>query len=152
MLNIAVIADTHNRLPSSVVEAIRRADEIWHLGDVCNPDTLDPLITLGVPLHVVCGNNDDSWRWREVLRLERCGRLFHLEHIANWRPPPGVDVVLHGHTHVSSDETILDVRYLNPGCITRPNRGSPASFAWLTLDPEKPRASIGWRVVSLGSL
>jgi hypothetical protein len=29
-LRIAVIADTHNRFPESVAEAISSADEIWH--------------------------------------------------------------------------------------------------------------------------
>ncbi len=34
-LRIAVIADTHDRLPDFVMQAIVEADEIWHLGDVC---------------------------------------------------------------------------------------------------------------------
>jgi putative phosphoesterase len=152
VLNIAVIADTHNRLPASVVEAVRAADEIWHLGDVCEPDTLDPLLALGCPLHVVRGNNDDNPQWKTTLRLERRGRVFHLEHIP-WRDaPPGVDVMLHGHTHVAREDEIDGVRHLNPGCITRPNRGAPASFAWLTLGNETPRARIGWRVVLLSEL
>ena len=34
-------------------------------------------------------------------------------------------------------------RYLNPGCITRPNRGAPASFAWLEL---RRGAPLRWEV------
>jgi predicted phosphodiesterase len=53
--------------------------------------------------------------------------------------------VLHGHTHVPRDETDpLGVRWLNPGCITRPNRGAPASFAWLTVTRGKP---LRWELV-----
>jgi uncharacterized protein len=144
MPTIAVIADTHNRLPQAVVDAVARADEIWHLGDVCEPDTLDPLTAIGRPLFVIAGNNDDPWHWRPTMRLERDGRVFHLEHIAPRRPPSGVDVVLHGHTHVPGDEVVLGVRYLNPGCISRPNRGAPPSFAWLTIDGS---GVIGWRLV-----
>jgi len=44
--------------------------------------------------------------------------------------------VLHGHTHVPRDEEIKGVRWLNPGCITRP-RGAGATFAWLTVTPGK---------------
>lgn len=136
MRTIAVIADTHDRLPGAVVRAIGGADEIWHLGDVCDPSTLDPLEALGTPLFVVAGNNDSPWRWKETLRLERGAAVFHLEHIAPRRPPPGVHAVLHGHTHVPRDEIILGVRYLNPGCISRPNRGAPPSFAWLTIEAD----------------
>jgi len=38
------------------------------------------------------------------------------------------------------------VRWLNPGCISRPNRGAPASFAWLTLVRGQPPE---WRTVLL---
>ena len=32
---IFVLADTHNRLPESVREMAKDADDIWHLGDDC---------------------------------------------------------------------------------------------------------------------
>ena len=48
-------------------------------------------------------------------------------------PPPDVDLVLHGHTHVPRHERAGNTVFLNPGCITRPNRGAPRSFAWLIL-------------------
>ena len=38
---IAVIADTHNRFPASAASELRKADEIWHLGDYCDQQTLD---------------------------------------------------------------------------------------------------------------
>ena len=45
----------------------------------------------------------------------------------------GVQALLHGHTHVPRDEMVGRVRWLNPGCITRP-RGVPPTFAWLTVE------------------
>jgi uncharacterized protein len=134
MLTIAVISDTHDRLPESVVKAIASADAIWHLGDVCRPDILDPVLAIGRPFVVVRGNCDYTWEWPLMRRLERGGRRFHLEHAPPHRPPAGVDFVLHGHTHVPRDEMVLGARFLNPGCITRPNRGAPASFGWLRID------------------
>src|SRR5436190_14618480 len=130
-MRIAVIADTHDRLPESVCDAIRDADEIWHLGDVCSPEIL---VTLGriAPLRVVRGNCDSETDWPLTLDLKREKLRLHLEHIPS-RKPPKCDVFLHGHTHVPRDETVGGVRFLNPGCITRPNRGAPASYAWLTL-------------------
>ena len=39
---------------------------------------------------------------------------------------------------------IAGARFLNPGCITRPNCGAPASYAWLELERGQP---VGWSIV-----
>ncbi len=131
-MRIAVISDTHDRLPDGLTARLRGADEIWHLGDVCQPGTLAPLEELGLPLQVVRGNCDWSTLWPETRTLNRGGVDFHLVHIPPLRVPRGVVAVLHGHTHVPRDETDLrGVRWLNPGCITHAHRGAPPSFAWL---------------------
>jgi putative phosphoesterase len=132
-MRIAVLADTHNRLPATLPERLRDADEIWHLGDVCSPETLVEFEQLGPPLRVVMGNCD-AYPWPLSLDFERAGVRCHLVHIPPTRPPAKAQLILHGHTHVPRDETDpLGVRWLNPGCITRPNRGAAPSFAWLTL-------------------
>ena len=134
-MRIAVLSDTHDRYPPSLPERLREADEIWHLGDVCAPQTLVEFEQLGPPVRVVLGNCDASFAWPLALELEREGVRFHLSHIPPPRAPRGAQVVLHGHTHMPRDETDpRRVRWLNPGCITRPNRGSPASCAWLTVE------------------
>jgi uncharacterized protein len=144
-MRIAVIADTHNRYPSDLPAKIAKADEIWHLGDVCEPETLWEFQSLGRPLLVVLGNNDEPGRWPLRLDLEREGLRFHLIHIPPESPPPGCHVVLHGHTHAPRDERSDGVRWLNPGCISRPNRGAPPSFAWLTVK----NGRIRWEVQRL---
>jgi putative phosphoesterase len=131
---IAVLSDTHDRCPPALPARLVGADEIWHLGDVCEPPTLWEFEHLGPPLRVVRGNCDEFRGWPLKLDLDRRGVCFHLTHIPPERAPPGAAVVLHGHTHVPRDETDANgVRWLNPGCITRPNRGSPPGFAWLTV-------------------
>jgi uncharacterized protein len=132
-MRIAVLADTHNRLPSHVTEAIRGADEIWHLGDVVNENILEELRTLGPLVRIVRGNCDECLDWPIVESFTIAGHRICLEHVPSRNPPAGTDLYLHGHTHVPRDETIGGIRFLNPGCITRPNRGAPASYAWLTL-------------------
>lgn len=145
-MRIAVISDTHDRFPLTLPERLRGADEIWHLGDVCAPATLVEFEQIGVPLRVVQGNCD-AHPWPLVLDLERAGVRCHLVHIPPRRAPVGTAVILHGHTHVPRDETdAAGVRWLNPGCITRPNRGAPASFAWLTLARGKP---LRWELVTV---
>ena len=68
-MRIAVISDTHDRFPASLPKKICDAEEIWHLGDVCEPAIVYELAALGPPLHVVAGNCD-SHPWPLTLNLE----------------------------------------------------------------------------------
>ncbi len=144
-LRIFVLADTHNRLPESVKEIAKNADEIWHLGDVCAEAILDELRAIRPRTIVVRGNCDSNFEWPLVVDLVR-GRLnFRLQHVPPDQPPGDVDVLLHGHTHVPRNERRGNVLFLNPGCVTRPNRGSPPSVAWLKIVDEK----IDWHIIPL---
>jgi putative phosphoesterase len=146
-VRIAVLADTHDRYPPGLPARLAEADEIWHLGDVCAPEVLGEFEELGKPLHVVLGNNETHNLWPPELSLVRAGWRFFLTHVPPGSIPSGTHVVLHGHTHVPRDETdAAGVRWLNPGCVSRPNRGAPASFAWLIVEPGRP---LGWKLMRL---
>ena len=99
---------------------------------MCEPAVLIEFQALGRPLHVVAGNCDEHGEWPLELELEREGVKFYLTHIPPHCGPEGFAAVLHGHTHVPRDEVVAGVRWLNPGCISRP-RGVSPSFAWLTV-------------------
>jgi putative phosphoesterase len=142
---IFVLADTHNRLPKGVKEMAKDADEIWHLGDVCSETILDELLAIGPRVIVVRGNCDSNFEWPLVLDLARGGLKFRLQHVPPDRPPEDVDVLLHGHTHASRNERRGRVLFLNPGCVTLPNRGAPPSVAWL----EIANGKINWKLVPL---
>jgi putative phosphoesterase len=143
-MRIAVLADTHDRYPPGLPGRLRGADEIWHLGDVCDPALLVEFEQLGAPVRVVLGNCDWYAGWPPELRCEHAGWRFLLRHIPPARAPRGIDVVLHGHTHLPRDETDAHgVRWLNPGGISRPRRGALPSFAWLTIGPKR----FDWRIV-----
>lgn len=144
-LRIFVLADTHNTLPQRVVDLAREADEIWHLGDVCAERILDELRAIGPPVTVVRGNCDSNDDWPLVVDLTRDELRFRLQHIPPEYPPDDVDVVLHGHTHVPRNERRKNVLFLNPGCVTRPNQGSPASVAWLQITGGK----LNWRLQTI---
>jgi len=143
-VRIAVLADTHNRLPASLLEPLSKADEIWHLGDICSKEVLRELGGLGLPLHAVRGNCDPPGLAPESLTLTREGHTFFLTHIPVSTVPPGARFALHGHTHVPRDETIGAVRHLNPGTVSKPNHGAPVSFAWLEV---RPGREPDWKVV-----
>jgi putative phosphoesterase len=144
-MSIFVLADTHNKLPQKIIDLARDADEIWHLGDVCAEIILDELRAIGPPVTIVRGNCDSNSEWPLIVDLKREGLRFRLEHVPPDVPPDDVDVVLHGHTHVPRNEKRGGVWFLNPGCVTRPNQGSPASVAWL----EIANGKIKWRLVEL---
>jgi predicted phosphodiesterase len=55
-------------------------------------------------------------------------------------------VVLHGHTHVPRDERVAGVLFLNPGCVTRPNRGAAPSVGILEIAAD---GKITWRLKTL---
>ena len=144
-LRIFVLADSHNRLPESVREMAKDADEIWHLGDVCVETILDELWAIGPRVIVVRGNCDSNFDWPLVIDVVRGGLKFRLQHVPPDRPPEDVDVLLHAHTHVPRNERRGRVLFLNPGCVTRPNRGALPSVAWLKIADGK----INWKLVLL---
>ena len=86
-IRIAVISDTHDYVPEGLLERLAGADEIWHLGDVCEPGTLDQFRAVGVPLYVVLGNNEAHDLWPLERRLERAGHRLFLTHIPPGRRP-----------------------------------------------------------------
>ena len=145
-LRIFVLADTHNHLPTNLEALASGADEIWHLGDVCAPGLLQAIERIGPPVTVVRGNCDSEIEWPLVVDLKRNGMRFRLVHIPPDDAPENVDVVLHGHTHVARHERRDGVLFLNPGCVTRPNRGSPASVANLEIGLD---GKLSWQTIKL---
>jgi len=146
VLRIFVIADTHDKVPANLETLSAGADEIWHLGDVCAPGILQRIESFGPPVTVVRGNCDSNFDWPLTLDLRRNGIRFRLVHIPPDDAPKDIDVVLHGHTHVPRNEIWAGVRFLNPGCVTRPNRGAPASVAFLEIAAD---GDLKWRLTTL---
>ena len=145
-LRIFILADTHDKAPANLESLAAGADEIWHLGDVCAPSILQMIETFGPPVTVVRGNCDSNSDWPLTRDLNRNGIRFRLVHIPPDDPPENVDVVLHGHTHVPRNEVVEGVRFLNPGCVTRPNRGAPPSVAFLEIAAD---GELTWRLRTL---
>ena len=145
-LRIFVLADTHDRLPANLEALAAGADEIWHLGDVCAPAILETLENFGPPVTIVRGNCDGNFEWPLLVDLKRNGVRFRLVHIPPERGPENIDVLLHGHTHVPRNERWEGVLFLNPGCVTRPNRGASASVANLEIAAD---GKLKWRLTTL---
>lgn len=121
---IGLVSDTHDNTPlAQKVGAFfreRRVDAAFHLGDVCDPATLDPFA--GIPLVVVRGNNDEE-AWPETWTQEFAGVRVGATHghmrgeLA--RLAGECDVVLHGHTHRRAAERHGATLVVNPGALYR---------------------------------
>jgi putative phosphoesterase len=145
-LRVFVLADTHNHLPENLEALADDVDEIWHLGDVCAPSLLVRLESLGPPVTLVRGNCDANFEWPVTVDLERNGVRFRLVHVPPSSTPENIDVLLHAHTHVPRHEHQDGVLFLNPGCVTRPDKGAPPSIATLEITAQ---GKILWRVTRL---
>lgn len=147
--HIAVLSDTHNHLPDTVLKQLQAADSIWHLGDVVRPSLLDPIRALGKNFVLVRGNCDTEFEWPLMRSLVFGKTTFQLIHIPPDRFSAASDenkVLLHGHLHTPRDEIVSGVRILSPGSISQPRSGSKAGFAWLDIAED---GDFEWRRVEI---
>ncbi|GAB4176619.1 MAG: metallophosphoesterase [Rhodocyclaceae bacterium] len=154
-MKVCIVSDSHDRAPmlAAAVQAakLRGAEAVLHCGDVIGPNTLKPLLALGLPIHVVHGNNlgDFTGIWQLAARsngllhyhggdasLELGGRsvfLVHYPHYARGMACTGdFDLVCCGHSHKAAIEEIANVRgattwLVNPGTVA--GLAAPATWA-----------------------
>lgn len=157
-MKICVVSDSHDRAPmlTAAVTAAKKAgaELVIHCGDLIGAMTLRPLLQLGLPVHVVHGNNlgDPVALWNLCsssagliiyhgpdIDLRLAGRrLFatHYPHYAHGLACTGdYDVVCCGHSHEASvvqQPTIGGgmTWLVNPGSVA--GLGAPAT--WLLVD------------------
>lgn len=157
-MKVCIVSDSHDRAPllAAAVTAARQAgaQAVIHCGDVIGAMTLKPLLALGLPVHVVHGNNlgDPQALWKLCaassglltyhgadIDMTLAGRrLFatHYPHYARGLACTGdYDIVCCGHSHEASvvqqkNLTGGKTWLLNPGSVG--GLGAPAS--WLLAD------------------
>lgn len=130
-MKIGLLSDTHSFLDPMIFEYFKNCDEIWHAGDIGDPEIIH-LIEKVKPLKAVFGNIDnkelqnslpeDLWFPCEGLRI-------WMTHIGGAPPNynPRVKKILKekvpnificGHSHilrVKKDPAYKDMLYINPG-------------------------------------
>lgn len=157
-MKICIVSDSHDRAPmlAAAVAAAKQAgaEAVVHCGDLIGAMTLRPLLALGLPVHVVHGNNlgDPVALWNLCaasnglityhgadIDLRLAGRrLFatHYPHYARGLACTGdYDIVCCGHSHVASVAQQPTIGagmtwLLNPGSVA--GLGAPAT--WLLAD------------------
>lgn len=157
-VNICIVSDSHDRA-DALGAAVRLAREagaqaVLHCGDLIGAHTLRPLLDLGLPVHVVHGNNlgDTMALLRLTERssgairyhgadadIELGGRrifLTHFPHLARGMACTGdYDLVCCGHSHEATLTRQLNIRgehtwLVNPGTVA----GIGAAAGWILGD------------------
>lgn len=154
-MKICIVSDSHDngRLLLAAAEEARSqgAQAVLHCGDVIGSNTLRPLLKLGVPVHVVHGNNlgDPSAFYGLVAKsggqlhyygadadFELAGRrmcLVHYPHYGRAFAATGdFDLVCCGHSHKAEILAQPNLKggstwLVNPGTVA--GLGAPATYA-----------------------
>jgi putative phosphoesterase len=132
-VRIGIVADTHNRVLASLFEALAGVEEIFHAGDICQPESLAEIETIA-PVVAVYGNCDSRKLVEglpEERRIERVGVTILLVHghqtgradvdrMAKRYAPEGQaaatpELVIFGHSHQACDVVRGGIRFFNPG-------------------------------------
>jgi putative phosphoesterase len=155
-MKVAIVSDSHDHsdLLARALQLARDggAQVAFHCGDLIGAHTLRPALAVGLPLHVVHGNNLGDFSALMRLVAESGGRLayhggdagldvggrrlfmIHYPHLAHGMALTGdYDAVFCGHSHRAEVRSIENVRggrtvLVNPGTVA--GLAAPRTFAF----------------------
>ena len=96
------------------------------------------------PVYVVRGNNDKEWAENIpeslTFQIEEC--RFFVVHNKKFVPKclDDIDVVIYGHSHKYSEQTLSGILWLNPGSCGKRRFDQEITFAMMTVDGKKAEA------------
>ncbi len=140
-MKIVVCSDNHSNIDAlrKIVDDNPNCDYYWHLGDSEAFDEKELY-----PFFSVLGNNDYlNLPYCRIIELRKHRILLSHGHrhlrgdlhtFYYYAKENDCDVVLYGHTHMFSDYTYNDVRFINPGSCSRNRDGSDPSYIILNID------------------
>lgn len=144
-MKICIVSDSHDNrflLDAAVKDAkTRGAEAVLHCGDIVAPTTLRVLNPIGLPVHVIHGNNTGdlfsmsrlSYNEDSVVQyhgqdagIDLHGKKIFMVHYPHYAEAMGTtgdwDIVCCGHDHKASIKEIKNVKdsitlYINPGTV-----------------------------------
>lgn len=136
-IRIGIISDTHNLLRPEVIEILKTCTHILHAGDITCPEILDELSSHGF-LYAVRGNNDRylTRPLQKTLTFTIGGIRFFMVHDKRDVGRNGLDaqVIIYGHSHIYSEETINNRLWLNPGSCGYKRFGREVTMAVMEIE------------------
>lgn len=134
-MKLVVMSDSHGNDENvmKVIEANKDADYFYHLGDLCSSCFSYPKMS------VIKGNNDyedypkkivaSFYKWNILMiHSDRIYGFNRLEALKNLGKKENCQIVLYGHTHIPSDDTVDGIRLLNPGSLSMNRDFSDLSY------------------------
>ena len=132
MKKILLLSDTHSYIGDDILKYVKKADEVWHAGDIGDIKVTDSIKALK-PLRAVYGNIDNA-KVRTEFPLHN---QFKCEDVAIWMTHIGgypgryhsnireqikqntPDLFICGHSHILKvmPDKKLNLLYMNPGAI-----------------------------------
>jgi uncharacterized protein len=157
-MKICIVSDSHDRA-DPLAEAVRKAKEcgaeaVIHCGDVIGTQTLRAALGVGLPMHVIHGNNlgdpvslarwqrerpDQLWYHGPDARIELAGRRIFVVHYPEYGYAMACtgdwDLVCCGHSHEAGTQQVKNVKggstwLVNPGTVA----GLAAPCTWILGD------------------
>lgn len=154
-MKIGIVSDSHDRA-DALAQAVREAkaqgaEAVVHCGDLIGAQTLKPAIALGLPLHLIHGNNVGDPQALHNLsrasggllqyhgadaRLELAGRRIFVVHYPEYGHAMACtgdwDLVCCGHSHTADVEQVANIKggktcLVNPGTVA--GLAAPATWA-----------------------
>lgn len=137
MHKIGILSDTHGMLRPEVLEKLDGCDLILHGGDINRKEILNRLEEIA-PVYAVRGNNDKEWAdyLPETISLEVEGCRIFMVHNKKQVPKElsDIDVVVFGHSHKYSEQSIDNRVWLNPGSCGKRRFDQEITFALMEVD------------------
>ena len=152
-MKILILSDTHirhfNQLPKEILEAIKQAEAVIHLGDYDTIEFVEELKS-ATNFYGVTGNHDNG-KIKAVLPetdiVEISGKKIGLVHGHGCVLPLGLqyglvqrfageklDAILFGHTHISVCKEIDGTLFFNPGSVAGRFPAEQKSFGMLEVN------------------
>ena len=144
-MKICIVSDSHDNrflLEAAVKDGkVRGAEAVLHCGDIVAPTTLRILNPIGLPVHVIHGNNtgdmynlsrlanrDDNviQYYGQDAGIDLNGKKIFMVHYPHYAEAMGTtgdwDIVMCGHDHTACIKEITNVKdattlYINPGTV-----------------------------------
>jgi uncharacterized protein len=153
MFRAVVISDTHtdsiDNLPRRILDDLSGADVIIHAGDFTGKPLVDALRKIG-SFKAVYGNIDGPDIRRELPEIEIVevgGFKIGVNHPAEGGSPhtleqrlkpkfPGVQAIIHGHSHQTKNDFRDGVLWFNPGSATGTFPARQKTYGILTIGKE----------------
>ena len=132
MKKILLLSDTHSHIDEQILKYVKKADEVWHAGDIGKIEVADTIKELK-PFRAVYGNIDDKTIRSEYpldLKFTIDGVSVWITHIGGYpnrynfriaeeikQNPPKLFISGHSHILKVQYDQKLNLLHMNPGAV-----------------------------------